>query len=311
MLDAAAARGVPVFACLADLFRPVSAGELLGRAGLGRLRFNRRAARALRGAPVTAYGNHGLAAARSLRDVLGLPARRIVPWEWTRLAPAAPARRTDAPGPVRLLFAGGLSAEKGAGDLAAALSRLAAQGVPVAADIFGDGPERGALAAADSGAGQVRLRGLAPNAEVRRAMAAADIVVVPSRHSYPEGVPNVIFEGLAARAALVVSDHPSFMDRLGDSPAAAVFRGGDPADLARVLGELAVDPARRARMSRAADAALDALYVGTSWYAVIDAFVSDPSDTGGWVAPRSLAAYEAAQAGVGGPARGASDAPRR
>ena len=47
-------------------------------------------------------------------------------------------------------------------------------------------------------------------------MSAHDIVIVPSRHDYPEGLPMTIYEALAMRTPLVVSDHPMIKAGLGN-----------------------------------------------------------------------------------------------
>src|SRR3546814_4454683 len=46
----------------------------------------------------------------------------------------------------------------------------------------------------------VVLEGVRPNREVFAMMRDADIVVVPSRHDYPEGMPLTIYEALASRS---------------------------------------------------------------------------------------------------------------
>jgi glycosyltransferase involved in cell wall biosynthesis len=144
---------------------------------------------------------------------------------------------------------------------------------------------------------RVRFLGRVPLGMVGTHMRACDIVVVPSRHAYPEGMPNVIFEALAARTPLVVSDHPSFQGRLIDGESAAVFRAGEPQSLAAAITSLATDGALYARLSRNAAAALRGLYVGASWYTLVRQFLDDPVNRSGWVEAHSLRAVLAAAEG--------------
>jgi glycosyltransferase involved in cell wall biosynthesis len=291
LLQAVAAHGAPAFACFADIFhRPQAARGLRG--ALGAWRRNRRLVASLRQTAFRVLGNHSLAASQSLVTVLGLPAERVVPWEWTQLV-ADPEPKVPGDGPWRLFYAGMLIGTKGVGDLIAAVARLVAEGRDVTLAIAGEGEGRAGFeqAARTAGIGErVTFLGRIANAEVRRQMRAADAVVVPSHHAYDEGLPNVIFEGLAARTPLVVSDHPAFAARLAASEAVAVFRAGDAGALAAGLAEVLTEPARRARMSEAAPATLAGLYVGRSWYDVMDRFIADPEDRTGWVRPWSLAA---------------------
>jgi glycosyltransferase involved in cell wall biosynthesis len=53
-----------------------------------------------------------------------------------------------------------------------------------------------------------------------------------------------IYEALASRTPLVVSDHPMIARGLGGKPGVTSFRASHPEDLARALLELASDPRR-------------------------------------------------------------------
>jgi glycosyltransferase involved in cell wall biosynthesis len=129
-----------------------------------------------------------------------------------------------------------------------------------------------------------------PNADVRRRMREHDAVVVPSRHSYAEGLPNTIYEALASRSPLVISDHPAFQGRVMPETECLVYRAADPADLARALALLAAEPAFYRALSENSVQALDGLYVGMEWARLIEAFVEDPENRGGWVQANSLKA---------------------
>jgi glycosyltransferase involved in cell wall biosynthesis len=291
LIEASLRAGARVLCTFADVFEPARAGAGRPRAALGILRRNRRLAASLRSGNVTAVCNHGLDAARSVQSVLGVSQRRILPWTWTQLHPAPEPRRFDREARPRFVYAGALAADKGLFDLVDAILRIPGAEL----DIFGAGPEEGRLRqrlAAGEAARRVRFRGRRPNHAVRAAMAESRGVVVPSRHRYPEGVPNVVFEALAARAPLVITDHPAFAGRFANGRDALITPERQPAALASCLRRLIDDPALCADLSEAGTRTLPRLYAGAEWYGIVRAFIDDPADRSGWVAPLSLAGIE-------------------
>ncbi|MGF1552752.1 MAG: glycosyltransferase family 4 protein [Paracoccaceae bacterium] len=283
----AAANGVPTLLDFADFFQN---GDL--RAVWRNLRLRR----VLASTVFPCVANHNLAASRSVVRALGYPASRVVPRERLPLA-VAPLRETRRRDPARLsvFYAGALSASKGVGDLLEAVSRLAREGRDVRLALAGGGDAEAwrATAAAGGIADRVEFLGLVGHGEVRARMAAADAVAVPSRHDYPEGMPNTLYEALAARTPLVASDHPAFAERLAAGGGALLFRAADPGALAARLASLMDDAALYARLCAATEAAHAALYFGTEWSEIVARFLDDPGDRTGWVAARSLAAIEA------------------
>lgn len=286
------ATATPSFPTLADIFRPVTLHQMTRPAGLRRFRSNHRFRRLFASDPIVAVGNHGLNAARSLHRVLRVSPERVVPWEWTRLV-ADPAPRDLGRGETTIFFAGVVSREKGVGELVEAVRLLKVKGMTVRLVIAGDGIELGTFReqAAHAGLGDsVEFLGRIALDKVAYWMRQCQIAVVPSRASYPEGMPNVIFEALAARAALVLSDHPAFVGRLADAREAIFFKEGDAASLAAAIQRIAADEGLYRTLSDNAAAALVRLYVGHSWYELIGKFIDDPKNTTGWVARHSLAA---------------------
>ena len=112
---------------------------------------------------------------------------------------------------------------------------------------------------------RVRFLGLIPNRNVRKRMIENDIIVVPSRHDYAEGLPNTIYEALASRTPLVISDHPAFRNRLQSGENCLVFRAADPVSLADRITTLLRDATVFARLSAQSAAALYSLFVGMNW----------------------------------------------
>lgn len=119
-------------------------------------------------------------------------------------------------------------------------------------------------------------------------MRESDIVVVPSRHDYPEGLPNTLCEGLASRTPVVISDHPAFASRLTDRRDCLIFAAGNAAALAGRIAELADDQALYAALSLNAPKAYASLYFGIEWTRLVGTFIADPANATGWVEQNSL-----------------------
>ncbi|MFZ3585094.1 glycosyltransferase family 4 protein, partial [Loktanella sp. DJP18] len=143
--------------------------------------------------------------------------------------------------------------------------------------------------AAEMGVGNsIGFLGLIPNAQVRREMWHHDIVVVPSRHDYPEGLPNTICEALASRSPLIISDHPAFSGRLESRRDCLIYRAARPDALARSIKSLIDDPVLYRTLSENSERAHDSLYVGLEWSLLVDKFLNDPDNLSGWVAAHCL-----------------------
>jgi glycosyltransferase involved in cell wall biosynthesis len=104
---------------------------------------------------------------------------------------------------------------------------------------------------------RVQLLGVIPNTNVRQRMIEKDIIVVPSHYDYAEGLPNAIFEALASRTPLLISDHPAFANRLQSGENCLIFRAADASSLADRVATLLTDAGLFARLSARSAAALD------------------------------------------------------
>jgi len=147
-----------------------------------------------------------------------------------------------------LLFAGRLSAEKGAGlmlDLAAALGDATVV-------IAGDGPEAPDLrtAAQRRKLRNVRMVGRLDRDELAKAYARAAAVVLTSR--WPENSPMTMLEAMAAGRCVIAPAHPPLREWITDRFTGRLFAPDDAADLARVAGEVLADPDAADAMGRAA-----------------------------------------------------------
>lgn len=240
--------------------------------------------------------NYSLNASISVSRALFYPKSRIVPWDWIRLhAELSPKMAPSDTHRPLAFFAGALSEAKGVGDCLEAVAFLKNRGINLTFEFAGSGDvEMWRARALQLEVGdRVRFLGLIPNTNVRRRMIESDIIVVPSRHDYAEGLPNTIYEALASRTPLVISDHPAYANRLRSGEDCLTFRAADPSSLAGRINTLLVDATLFSRLSTRSAAALDALFVGMNWTDLVSTFLADPHNRTGWVEDNSLLRLEA------------------
>ena len=253
---------------------------------------NRVVAHELNSPNVEWIGNHGIAACLSLQSI-GVREEKIVPWDWppSHTPQGQKARTLDRSKPLRLVFVGSVCEEKGTGDILRALHQLKSEGLRPTLSIIGNDPEGRieALAKQLRLEDQARFTGIIPNEDIPRAMRSADVVVIPSRHEYPEGLPLTIYEALAARTPIVASDHPMFRGALKDGENALIFRASDIGALAQALRRLGEDDAVYARLSANSQAAWEALQLPVRWGELLDRWLSGEAADREWIREHSLA----------------------
>ena len=247
--------------------------------------------RVLIGSHIPCVTNHSRNASLSVHKALWFPKSMIVPWDrrviQTSLAPkAAPGNGSI----LKLFYAGPLIESKGVSDLMHALVHLAKQGVDAQLSLASSndpGPWLEEAEAIDV-AKKVNFMGLLPNDQVLDTMRSHDVVLVPTRHDYQEGLPNTLREALAVRTPLITSDHPAFAGRLRSGLDCLVFRAGDAQDLADKVRCLVASPGLYAQLSANAESALEKLPFGLFWDELWQLFLDDPRSESGWVSRNSL-----------------------
>lgn len=177
---------------------------------------------------------------------------------WCRRLGVEPGRFT--------LFVGRLVPENNAHLLIEAHRLLAPPGWPLV--VVGDAPYADAyIAGLRAAAGpDVILPGYVFGDGYRELVHRCGVMCAPTEVG---GTHPVIVEGMAAGAALLVSDHAPNLEVVGDAAARFPLQGGAPA-LAAALGELIADPARRRELgARAAERAARRY----SWDACADSYL--------------------------------------
>ena len=134
----------------------------------------------------------------------------------------------------------------------------------------------------------VKLLGFVPNHEVEPLMNSMDLVIVPSRHNYPEGFPLVIHHALRACTPIVASDHPMFKGYLQHHVNAMIFPEAKVSDLANCVEEVLTNADLYQRISAASHATWHQLRLPVKWADLVNRWVSQSSVDRQWLAENSL-----------------------
>ena len=201
---------------------------------------------------------------------------------------ANPCRPVDftppPPAPeCRFVAVGRLDPQKGFDRLIDAFAALPPD-LPATLSIFGEGPQRAALAdriAAASLGGRVRLAGLAPSPAAW--LGAGDVLVLSSRY---EGFSNVLAEAACSGLPAVAVDCPfGVRDIIEPEVNGLIVPEGDPAEttaaLTGAMARIARDPPLRARLASAPGGValrLDPARILGQWDALIaEALAAQPA----------------------------------
>ena len=254
-----------------------------------------RTARILSDPAIQVVGDHALNSCLDLRRI-GVPPEKIVPWDWPAVAtPSERPAKLQSPAsdrPVRLFYAGVISDDKGVGDCLGAL-RLLRERCRDARFTFagaGDVPRFEKLADDLGVRGAVSFLGRIPHVEVLRQMHEHDLVVVPSRHSYPEGLPLTIYDAYCSRTPLLASNHPMFRGRVEHEFGALVFEASSPESLADRADELLRSPELYAQLSRNSEEAWRRLQLPVRWGDLLRHWLDDSAEGRAYFARYNLAA---------------------
>jgi glycosyltransferase involved in cell wall biosynthesis len=166
-----------------------------------------------------------------------------------RVAEAFTPASPDVPENLKLVLPGRLVHEKGHSILLEALAICAQEAVRFRTVFAGDGPLRHQLEQQIRNQNlPVTIAGRLAHADMLATMAAADIVVVPSRF---EGFGITAAEAMTLRRPVIAARTGGLPDVVSASGTGLLFDNGDPVSLARCLIQLARDTDLRARMGEA------------------------------------------------------------
>ena len=187
-------------------------------------------------------------ARRTLVDHLGGDAVVIPNGVYTQVFATSPRRRewSGTPDAPTVAFLGRLDEpRKGLSVLLQAVPTIL-DGAPGARFLIagrGDGVAAETRELLGEQASSVEFLGGVTDAEKAELLASADLYVAPQTGGESFGI--VLVEAMSAGSVVVASDLGAFQRVLDDGAAGALFRNGDPADLAATVLQLLADPARR------------------------------------------------------------------
>lgn len=276
-------RKIPTIAVLADSF---------SNQGIRSRWQNFQLTRLLNHPQIEWVGNHNINASRSLQAI-GVNPEKIVPWDWVSVVTpdAFAAKPLQPQGEWQLLFVGAMDESKGVSDVLDAVALLKAQNRKVKVRFAGKGDvTRFKERAEQLGiAEQATFLGLVPNAEIVPLMRSSDAVLIPSRHSYPEGLPMTIYEAFCSRTPIIASDHPMFRSKLVDRQNALIFEAENPAALAAAIEKLLSNSPLYEQLSIASAAAWEKLQIPVKFADLLNHWLFDPPQTPHWLHPYRLA----------------------
>jgi len=266
------------------------ADSFLGRGVRPWLR-HRRLARALNHSQITWVGNHGRNACRSLQAI-GVKPEKIIPWDWPyTLSPGDfPAKQGPQGREGQLLYVGTVSQAKGVGDLIEAVALLRQQAIPIHLNIAGNGTLDvfRQQVAQQQLQDQVTFLGRIPHSSIVPLMHESDVVVVPSRHCYPEGFPLTLYEALCARTPIVASDHPMFRGYLEHGQTAMIFPQKDSKALAHCIHKLLSYHELYQKLSWNAYEVWKRLQIPVKWAEFIERWLTPSEVNQAWLQAHSL-----------------------
>tara|TARA_R110001592_G_scaffold55489_2_gene169483 strand:+ start:6860 stop:8035 length:1176 start_codon:yes stop_codon:yes gene_type:complete len=283
ILKYAVRKNIAILPIIADSFK---------RKGVGSIFSHYILSRALNNTKIKYIGNHSLNASLSLANI-GVLAEKIIPWDWPHtVVPELFDVKTEISSIPTLFYAGQISKEKGIYDLIDAIE-LISNVTSVALEVAGNDKDNQlqSYIKYKNLESYITLLGMLPQPDVINRMALADMVIVPSRHEYPEGLPMTIYEGLASRTPLVVSNHAMFVNKVVDRVSGIIFEAGQAESLAQKCLSLIADADLYNKISINSAEAWYALKIKVEWTELVSHFIRDDLEKND-IEKISLVSYE-------------------
>lgn len=172
-------------------------------------------------------------------------------------------RTPGGEGPLRIVYLGLLGISRGIDVTLRAIRELDSRGVDVHFDVIGEVREVDYReeAASLGIAHRVTFHGHMPYDDALRAVAAADVGIVPhhATEHWRTTIPNKLFDYMAGGLPVIVSDAPPTKRVVEETGCGLAFRDRDAGDLAEAVIRM-LDPATRSRMAAAGRAAVASRY---------------------------------------------------
>lgn len=250
-------------------------------------------ARVLNKKQIEWVGTYGITSSLLFKEI-GVKPDKIIPWDFlldTNPGSLLPKEIPANLNTLKLFYAGMLVQSKGVGDILEAVAKLRDRHISVHLKMAGKGEEEffaqrvEELQIKDS----VEFLGLIPTPTLEPLMRESDVVLVTSRHEYPEGFPLTIQHALRTRTPIVASDHPMFKTHLKHGVNSMIFEAGNSVALAECLEKLISDSALYHNLSVASHSTWHQLRLSVKWAELIDRWLDDSPESKQWLFEQRLA----------------------
>ncbi|MBD1916101.1 MULTISPECIES: glycosyltransferase family 4 protein [Cyanophyceae] len=242
---------------------------------------------------VDLVANHGLSACHSLKHI-GVKPSKIIPWDFPyEITPKDFAPKKLGKSTIdnkNIVYVGRIAQVKGVSDALNALVELKQSGITPNLTLIGKGELdwfRAEISRLELDE-QVTLVGGLSHDQVLAKMRWADVVLVPSRHAYPEGLPLTIYEALTVRTPLILSDHPMFLGKFELGRDVLMFPEKDVAALAYCIKTLLTNAELYQTLSLSSAAAWSRLQLPVKWHQLIEQWITDTPESRRWLFQHSL-----------------------
>jgi len=238
-------------------------------------------------------GTYGIASSL-LFNKIGVKADKIIPWDFLIDSHPGYSSPKEIPAGIKtlkLFYAGLLVQSKGVGDILEAVAKLRKWNISVHLKMAGKGEEEffyqrvEQLQIKDS----VEFLGIVPTQDLEPLMEKSDLVLVTSRHEYPEGFPLTIQHALRTRTPIVASDHPMFKVHLKHGVNSMIFEAGNSQALAECIEKVISDSALYHNLSVASHSTWYELRVPVKWAELISRWLDDSPESKQWLFEKRLA----------------------
>lgn len=236
-------------------------------------------------------GNHNLNSCLSLKKI-GINLNKIIPWDWPHYLspkdfyPKKHPKKND----WNLIFVGYVTQEKGVGDIIQAISELNNLGVNLNINIVGKGDLNTFIKLTESlnVVKQVRFMGLVDNKEIIGLMRDADLVIIPSHHEYPEGLPLTIYEALTSRTPIIASNHPMFSGKLVNKESALIYEAKKVDHLKSAINEMINNSNLYENLSLNSENAWNNLQIPVKYGQLVSAWLENSTKSQAYLSSYSL-----------------------
>ncbi|PSB49249.1 glycosyl transferase family 1 [filamentous cyanobacterium Phorm 6] len=241
-------------------------------------------------------GTYGITSSLLFKEI-GVKPDKIIPWDFlleTNPGSLLPKKFPTGLNTLKLFYAGALAQSKGVGDILEAVAKLRERHISVDLKMAGKGKVEEEeffakrveeLQIKDS----VEFLGMIATSTLEDKMRDSDVVLVTSRHEYPEGFPLTIQHALRTRTPIVASDHPMFKTHLKHGVNSMIFEAGNSVALAECLEKLISDSALYHNISVASHSTWYELRLSVKWAELIDRWLDDTPESKQWLFEKRLA----------------------